>query len=55
MPKKQCPTCESPVQPLDDWQLTTPLKEKFVFCSLDCLIYGADNLSTLAEDDDSDE
>lgn len=47
MKRKECPVCTQSVYPEDDWRLQTPLKEKFTFCSLDCLIMGADNLAGL--------
>lgn len=43
-PRKACPVCDLPVVAGEDWTLRTPENEKFVYCSKDCLIYGADNL-----------
>lgn len=47
MPRKRsaCPVCDAPVVTGEDWKLTTPLNENFTYCSLNCLIYGADNLN----------
>lgn len=45
--RKECPVCTNTLYPESNWVMTTPLKEKFTFCSVDCLIHGADNLSEL--------
>jgi hypothetical protein len=50
--RKECPVCDAPVESGEDWTLQTPLREKFTYCSVDCLIYGADNLDL---DDAEDE
>ncbi len=45
--RTKCPVCETPVLRSDDWTLTSPHKERFLFCSLPCLIDGASNLDEI--------
>lgn len=52
MAKKSCPICTAAVHAGESWELKTPLKETFRYCSLSCLVYGADNLGDYETDSD---
>jgi hypothetical protein len=53
--RKECPVCHVPVVKENDWTLTTPHREVFVFCTLDCLSDGAYKLSNFGEFADDQE